>query len=286
MKAHPLQQELLATTGAMSIQQLIEETVEGLVGLRPQVMGAVKLSQVASKVGVTSISSAALPCDGLLVPKDGGYEIWVNEDSPPKRQRFSIAHEIGHIVLHGFLPHTKAMEGRNLFTAPGNGFEERFCDFFAANLLMPRTEVLSVIAPSTDIARSVSQLAGIFQVSREAAAIRIAEVATKPLAVVSLRRSDTSTVLWRMRRVLKNFDIRPLYPDVNFVYRLVPGLENILWIQESLRKRKLFVAVGDEPLSGRNVIGFVYRDRSPLLQENDCLDSLEEEQEFEAEAQE
>ena len=68
----------------------------------------------------------AAGCSGLLVPRDGGYEITVCSDEPEGRQNFSIAHEIVHTFFREICPTTTA-----------SAEEERLCDLGAAVLTMP-----------------------------------------------------------------------------------------------------------------------------------------------------
>ena len=63
----------------------------------------------------------------------GGFVITVNQDETEERKRFSICHEIGHIVLglptvHGDKP---------IWTAVKRHLNEVMCDWFASELLMP-----------------------------------------------------------------------------------------------------------------------------------------------------
>ena len=78
--------------------------------------------------------------EGMLVcnPDDPTeWGIFVNEDSSPERRRFTIAHELGHFVLHRAKRRTfncdKAAVHLSLESA---GVIEREADEFASNLLM------------------------------------------------------------------------------------------------------------------------------------------------------
>ncbi len=77
---------------------------------------------------------------GLLVKKGSEIYIGVNETHPENRQRFSIAHEIGHYTLHLF---SKSIfvddieKFRNKVSSEGSEEEEIEANTFAAELLMP-----------------------------------------------------------------------------------------------------------------------------------------------------
>lgn len=66
--------------------------------------------------------------DGLVAKANGHTVIVVGMDWPGDRQRFTLAHELGHLVLHGRLS-----EGLD---------EERACNRFAGAFLVPREEAI------------------------------------------------------------------------------------------------------------------------------------------------
>ncbi|PKM09216.1 MAG: transcriptional regulator [Gammaproteobacteria bacterium HGW-Gammaproteobacteria-4] len=72
--------------------------------------------------------------DGLAAKANGHTVIVVGQDWPGDRQRFTLAHELGHLVLHGRL-------------APGLD-EERACNRFAGAFLVPKDEVHRLLGSS------------------------------------------------------------------------------------------------------------------------------------------
>ncbi len=71
-----------------------------------------------------------------LVPISGGFEVSTKEYRPFLRHqwRFSIAHEIGHTLFYSF---DKPTPERKVNTGVSFEDEERLCDRFASELLMP-----------------------------------------------------------------------------------------------------------------------------------------------------
>lgn len=67
--------------------------------------------------------------DGLAAEANGHTVVLVGEDLPGDRQRFTIAHELGHLVLAGRLKGELAKD------------EERACNRFAGAFLVPAEEV-------------------------------------------------------------------------------------------------------------------------------------------------
>lgn len=72
--------------------------------------------------------------DGMAIPDDENIPIiYLNRNKPPDRQRFTLAHELGHIVMHSdYIP--KIIDN-----------VEEEADRFASEFLMPTNEFKSLI---------------------------------------------------------------------------------------------------------------------------------------------
>jgi Zn-dependent peptidase ImmA (M78 family) len=121
---------------------------------------------------------------GLLVSKGDSTIIAVQETDHPNRQRFTVAHEIGHYCLrHQFEPgeHVHVDRGhlitpRNSRSSTGVDPKEIEANQFAACLLMPSKLLSRAIKEfKTDSLRDyhVAQLADEFKVSEQAMTIRL-----------------------------------------------------------------------------------------------------------------
>jgi len=117
---------------------------------------------------------------GLLYRDGGLVVIGINQDDSPARQRFTLAHELGHLRLHKGRPlwvdRTARLNLRGVGDE-GRGGEEREANWFAAELLMPEAMVR---AQASEVARRqlsgdgmVQALAEIFDVSRVAMGYRL-----------------------------------------------------------------------------------------------------------------
>ncbi len=62
----------------------------------------VKLGDMAREFGLHAIKIASLPTgvSGQIMREDGHYVIRVNRNEARERQRFTIAHELAHFLLH------------------------------------------------------------------------------------------------------------------------------------------------------------------------------------------
>ena len=102
----------------------------------------VDVEQLARCLGVR-IEPADLgeDCSGILVRTEQSAVIGVNLMHHPNRRRFTIAHELGHHVLHRPGTYVDRAFYRNVESGSGTIKEERAANQFAAALLMPASWV-------------------------------------------------------------------------------------------------------------------------------------------------
>lgn len=98
-------------------------------------------------------------------------KIQISREDGAKRQRFSIVHEVAHLVLHDdgkreFVEWRKQLSD---YDNEGELYKEVQANMLASALLMPRTLVERAWQESRDI----EDLAGVFNVSRSAAYYRV-----------------------------------------------------------------------------------------------------------------
>ena len=123
---------------------------------------------------------------GVLVVENGEARIGYNPAEPKVRQRFTLAHELGHYMLHVnnnqnnvFVDGTKVMFRRK----ESSDYElnrERQANSFAAALLMPKTLIERELAENSEIEissmnedRLIAKLASRFSVSQVAMTYRL-----------------------------------------------------------------------------------------------------------------
>jgi Zn-dependent peptidase ImmA (M78 family) len=98
------------------------------------------------------------------------HEIRVNLLESKSRQAFTIAHEIGHAVLHADRPQDTFLRCEALDPAAGTlPPEEQQANWFAASLLMPRTNVQAAWGR----VRSLQEMQNLFGVSAPAMEYRL-----------------------------------------------------------------------------------------------------------------
>jgi Zn-dependent peptidase ImmA (M78 family) len=119
---------------------------------------------------------------GMIYVNKGVPIIGVNALHHPNRQRFTIAHEIGHFVLHHNLIVAQVHVDkqfpvllRNGISSTGTNSEEIEANRFAAELLMPRFLLKAILKKPLDIDDEgpIAELAQKFKVSKQALEYRI-----------------------------------------------------------------------------------------------------------------
>lgn len=124
------------------------------------------LEDMALRLGISRIIEERMPFDGALYQLPYGERIIkLNSASPPTRKRFTLAHEIGHLLLGK--PGLRSSCGRNLDL-------ERKCDAIASELLMPTGEAVPYVSSLGDpSAEKLKLVAKKYAVSLQTAAIRL-----------------------------------------------------------------------------------------------------------------
>ncbi|MGJ0845948.1 ImmA/IrrE family metallo-endopeptidase [Tissierella praeacuta] len=103
-----------------------------------------------------------ISADGYTFYENNQFSIFYNMDKPKARQRFTITHEIGHIILY----HHLYVPSNILMNSNSKGIWECQADTFAQNVLFP-TELAENLK-----GQSVNSIAKYLGVSREMVNIR------------------------------------------------------------------------------------------------------------------
>lgn len=114
--------------------------------------------------------------------KDGSAVIGVNSSHPIQRQRFTIAHEIGHLLLHTnenlHVDKNFPIGLRNSISGKSVNENEIEANQFAAALLMPENLIVEDIKPfiGKDVLIAIHKLAKKYRVSEQAMSIRLSSL--------------------------------------------------------------------------------------------------------------
>lgn len=120
---------------------------------------------------------------GFAYQKDGVKIIGINEKHPKVRQRFTIAHELGHIFLHkqdAISYDAASILLRKRHSSVSTDPKEKEANIFAAELLMPeeniRRDVDRLNGIDLENREDVAKLAHKYKVSSQAMTIRLSEI--------------------------------------------------------------------------------------------------------------
>ncbi len=138
--------------------------------------------RLAGGIGA-SLSYGKLPEGkfGALVPEQN--HILIDQDSPPRRQRFTLAHEVMHVLIQQdddlLSDLHEAYAGSELEKEL-----EALCNLGAAEMLLPSEIVDAALSRKGQSPRLIPELAELHQVSEEVAIIALAERGPTPSIVL------------------------------------------------------------------------------------------------------
>ncbi len=155
------------------------EQIEGILADNKVAEPPVPVDKIAKKLGLLLCQ---LPVhndiSGAIVRKGDHVVVAINPSHPPTRQRFTIAHEIAHFLLHGdLMEHVDRdlwVSWRNAESSQASDWNEVEANNFAAQLLMPASFVRRDVATLGQISKnSVPLLAKRYNVSAQAMEFRL-----------------------------------------------------------------------------------------------------------------
>lgn len=129
----------------------------------------IRITAITEEYGIDVYNlSMSSNISGAIIKEGDKYVIYVNDKHTPNRQRFTIAHEIAHYILH------KEKIGDNLtdnamYRSKLSNVFERQANILASEILMPVNFVMQFIEEN----KSVSEMASLFKVSEGAMRIRL-----------------------------------------------------------------------------------------------------------------
>jgi hypothetical protein len=102
-----------------------------------QDVAPVRLSELAKAFGVPVKAATLAPgISGEIRPDEDGFVIRINRHDPAKRQRFSVAHELAHFLLHADQIGT-GISDDVLYRSSLSDRREAQANRLAADILMP-----------------------------------------------------------------------------------------------------------------------------------------------------
>lgn len=165
------------------IKRRVEGTATSFLAKHDIASPPVPVDELARREGIQIVRSSAEPSEsGFLLRDREVVIIGLNSRNTRRRQRFTVAHELGHWLLHEGRPiivdHAVRINKRDSVSSAATDQEEIDANAFAAALLMPEEMVRAAVQrelradiPSRDAL--TQKLASEFDVSHEAMNIRL-----------------------------------------------------------------------------------------------------------------
>ncbi len=166
-------------------RKLIRSRAEDLIDANGIDQPPVPVDKIAKREGVDLRlgRSEDSSISGFVTQSGNRQIIGVNASHHRNRQRFTIAHELGHLLLHRFPPdeihvdHRFPVRFRDDLAADGSDGEEREANLFAAELLMPvrflKDDIGGVSQLDAEDEGEIRELARKYQVSAQAMTFRL-----------------------------------------------------------------------------------------------------------------
>lgn len=163
------------------VSRRIRERAEKLLAQGKVLVPPVPVFDLARLAGA-SVRVGPLPEDlsGFLLFQNGEALIGINGGHAATRQRFSVAHEIGHLLLHpqrDYIDRKFPVYFRDENSSKAEVKAEIEANQFAAELLMPKVMLEAILARHVDIDIEEQEIVGLlakkFGVSAQALTFRL-----------------------------------------------------------------------------------------------------------------
>ncbi|MFS8145954.1 ImmA/IrrE family metallo-endopeptidase [Rhizobium sp. BR 249] len=127
--------------------------------------------QLGGEIGINDLWSVSDATSGsITIEENGAFKISLASHTGVVRDRFTVAHELGHYVLHFLWPNQNGKRtGAIMARRYGTGRVEWEANWFAAGFLMPEP---AFRAAWKELRGSLHLVANRFEVSIEAASVR------------------------------------------------------------------------------------------------------------------
>ncbi len=155
--------------------------------------------ELAKRLGIDVRYSPLSGCDGWCLVKDQKAIVHVNNKLSTVRQRFTLAHELGHLILG--VPTVVGETYEDMLRSDSN--EERRVNDLASALLIPAKVAVEVLSELPVVTASLQKLAKKANVSELAAAIRVCNLAKEiGLVNASVVLFNGEYVRWQWSKTL------------------------------------------------------------------------------------
>ena len=157
------------------------------------------LFNLATNLGITRIEEADIPATSLLILRpDNKYTLFLQPKMSVARKRFSIAHELGHLLLRPILGDEAHHWSQIDLSQDHYGRRiEHLCNKMAANILMPPKSFSQAAEQYGWTLETATNLARSLKSSSEAAIRRLVDLAPQPSGVIAWEASKPDSLSWK-----------------------------------------------------------------------------------------
>jgi hypothetical protein len=145
----------------------------------------IDLKALAYEMGVDEIRDADLIEDGRLEHEPGRVVVYLRSAAPRRRRTFTLAHELGHVLLAD--PHSTIVARR---WGLDDSRVERFCDAFAAAVLMPAEWVRAEYTGQPQRLATARHLSDAAETSLAASVVRLHDIVGWHVSLLRWKRID------------------------------------------------------------------------------------------------
>lgn len=178
------------------------------------------MEAIAFDAGVEVVYEALTGCEATLVGFGDQAIATINPSAYRGRERFSVAHEVGHWKLHRGRSFRCRVEQVEENFASTVAFEKD-ADIFASHLLMPAQMFTEAVRPfGRPNFKQLGEVASAFDTSLTATALRLVGVDTLPVIVACYTRRG---LRWHMaaKHVPRRWYLRDQADEDSFTYDLL-----------------------------------------------------------------
>lgn len=142
-----------------------------LLNVFNELAAPIQMERLISRYKITvSLENLVHEEYGAIKIDENSAIMLINKNDSITRQRFTMAHELGHFISYKLQGKTgRRIDYRNGNSSSGKDLEEVFANKFAAAILMPKSLLLKAL----EITGDIKSLASIFNVSAEAMTYRL-----------------------------------------------------------------------------------------------------------------
>ena len=204
--------------GSLKAKKLLEE-----IGFDD--VSNLSMDLLVSGLGATLIIEPLKNSDGKIVRGNSKTLIKVNSEIPyEEKKRFTIAHELGHYLLHDKLDlevHNDNSNTLNWFQSTEKqakkGLQEWEANDFASELLMPEKAFRKFVEKKRFSPNLIKEIASYFKTSLTSVAYRLVDLDIYPLFIVSIHNGKVSYWSLSKKFWVKVKDITKLEPPEDSV---------------------------------------------------------------------